>query len=452
MRIGVRLGASGAEGALVHSGRALAAAGRAEGGWRALSALLRELTAAAKSTVDSVTWNVGELLEHSLRAVGSPGLPPMAFTVRPATPVAALQVLPRPPRAPGHPSPLVRSLVAWRGVITGGHDLFGAELTPVDLDAAVRAAAEARAAGLGTLTITATGAATCVGHEEAVAARLREEFPDLRIRLSNDGGGLGLLERDATTIVNAALLGAAEELIERCERLTAALPGPPSCWFATGDGGRVSAKRLRAVPVRGVGADAATALTGAAVLTHRPDAHVVLAGIGLVALGQVADGMPRIASDLAGRLGVRMVPPIPVLNVRTDEGVPAVTAELRSLVGPRVIAAMGPQGRDVADRLCTEIGPDLVPVRSEAHPCAVGAACAEPSAWLDVVVPADTLDELQRQQHLAEQQAMTLVAASGARPGSERVVSSVATALAFLGRDAYRLHVRAGSLPEEVPR
>ncbi|WP_168200916.1 hypothetical protein, partial [Allokutzneria sp. NRRL B-24872] len=385
-----------------------------------------------------------ELFEHALLAVG-PGAPaPPPFTVLPAVPVASLLVLPRAPRALAHPSELVRSLVSWRGVVTGGHDLFGSELVPVDLDAAVRAATEARAAGLGTLTITATGASNSVAHEEAIAARLREEFPDLRIRLSGDAGGLGLLERDATTTINAALLTTAEDLIERCERVTASLPGSPSCWFATGDGGRVSAKRLRTVPVRCLGSDAATVLTGSAVLTRRPDAHVVLAARGFISLGRVDAGLPMIAPDLAGKLRVRTVSPIPVLNVRGNAAEPALAAELRTLVGPRVVAAFDREGVEVADRLCADI-PELVPMRSEANASAVGAACSEPSAWLDIVVPADTLDELQRQQHLAERQAMTLVAAAGAHPGSERVISSVATALAFLGRDVYRLHVRASS-------
>ncbi|SDM26124.1 hypothetical protein [Allokutzneria albata] len=449
MRIGVRLGASGADAALVHAGRVLAAARRSDGGWRGLPALLRELSVAAPSTVDTVVWNIAPLVEYALLATGAQAQVPKAFSVTPAVPVASLLVLPRAPRALAHPSELVRSLISWRGVVAGGHDLFGAELVPVDLDAAVRAATEARAAGLGTLTVTATGASNSVAHEEAVAARLREEFPDLRIRLSSDSGGLGLLERDATTIINAALLGTAEELIERCERLTAALPGAPGCWFATGDGGRVSAKRLRAVPVRCLGADGASVLTGSAVLTRRPDTHVVLAARGFIALGRVDDGRPRIAPDLAGKLGVRTVSPIPVLNVRGTGSEPALAAELRSLVGPSVVAAFDREGVGVAERLCAEIGPALVPLRSEANPSAVGAACSEPSAWLDIVVPADTLDELQRQQHLAERQAMTLVAAAGARPGSERVISSVATALAFLGRDVYRLLVRASSRPEE---
>jgi hypothetical protein len=56
--------------------------------------------------------------------------------------------------------------------VRGGHDLFGTELTPLDIEAAVREARAAREAGFEALAVTATGAVGSTDHETAVAERI----------------------------------------------------------------------------------------------------------------------------------------------------------------------------------------------------------------------------------------------------------------------------------------
>ncbi|MBW4718843.1 hypothetical protein [Saccharothrix obliqua] len=404
MRIGVRLTPDLAHGALV-AGGALVASRSGEP-----RELLTRL--ASGSRVDTVTWDVSAVLDASLGSV----------TGR----VAAVRVLPGVARGTalgGHPSPLVRSLVGWRGHVTGGHDLFGAELAPLALDD--QAAELAAAGGLDTLVVTATGAVGRADHEREVAARVLAHRPGLRLCLSYEVGGPGLLEREAAAVLNAALLDVADDLVDRCAAATAALPGEVGCGFVTGEGGRVSAERLRSLPVLALGADDATRLSGAAVLGGATDALVVLVGREVV-VGHVRDGLPHVEPDLVGPHGVRLAAPRPVLS--------------RTPVEPaghdHVVVALLDGAEDVGDLAGTLVRPD-------ADLGAVGAACARAGAWLDVVATADTADELDQLRERVRQRALTVVATSGSEPGAARVVADTARPVAYLRSGVYRLHVRA---------
>lgn len=468
MRIGVRMSGARACGVLVDRDRVLASASVPidSGTGESLAELLHDLGAASPSGVTAVTWDVASVLEAALvRAArepeetdgpGDPDAPGGPAGTRAGVPVAqrvaALRVVPRLPSTPavgGHPAALVRSLVAWRGTVTGGHDLFGNELAPLDLDAAERCAETARAAGLTTLAVTATGACALASHEQALAARLLERFPDLRLCLSYEAGGLGLLEREATTIVNAALLDVAEYLVTGCERATRTLSARASCSFATGDGGRVSGKRLRLFPAVGLAATGAAALIGAATLSGTTDALVVLTGPSTLTLGQVREGLPHVESDLPGAIGVRMAAPQPVLTVNrvrtASEAATLLTEHSRRTTD--VVAVLDEGGLEVAEQFLRATGGVPVLLRPGADIAAVGAACTEPSAWLDLLIPG-TAEELDGLQTRAEQQALTLVAANGAKPGSEHIVRSAATAVGYLRSSLYRLQVRASSRPE----
>ncbi|GGO95133.1 hypothetical protein [Wenjunlia tyrosinilytica] len=469
MRIGIRTSASTAHGVLMDGGAVVSAAtapldGSAPG---ALTALTTGLAAAASPEVDSVTWDVSSVLEEALERA-SEGRAPSSLVgpgglslVWPGSPVvaqhvAAVRVVPRSPAAPGlgaHPSSLVRSLVSWRGTVTGGHDLFGNELAALDLDAALRCAEQAALAGLTTLAITATGACNRAIHEESVAAWLLERIPRLRLCLSHESGGLGLLEREATTVVNAALLDVAENVVAECEQATSALGDGVSCWFATGDGGRVSAKRLRWFPVVGLAATAASALIGAATLSGSRDAVVGLTGPAMITVGQVRGGLPHVEADLPRRIGVRMTTPQPVLTFSAVDPASPTAHPLNEHSGPTVdvVAVLDEGGREVADQLRRHVHPGPTWLRSPADIAAVGAAHTEASAWLDLLIPAETTDELDRLQARAEQQALTLVASNGARPGTERVVKSSAAAVGYLRASLYRLQVRATGLPDDGP-
>ena len=423
-RVGVRVLPHAAMAALVVDGRLVRQSGVPlkfeAANARAVTGLLRDLSSGTR--VESVAWELSDVLVPSAESAE----------------VAVLRIAPRRPVSAAlgrHPAPLVRSLVGCEAVVQGGHDLFGTELAPLDVDAAVREAQAAWRQGFEVLTVTATGAVGCADHEMAVAEQVLESVPGLRLCLSHEVGGFGLLQREAATVLNAALHSRAVHLVDLCEHITATASRDATSWFVTGDGGRVSAERMRSFPVSVVGARGAAALLGAAMLAGAATATVVLADNGVLVSGQVRDALAHIASDVMEPAGLRLATPQAVLS-------PLTAAVPAGMATTTVVAAVDETdtraAREFADHLGTgtlvESGSDLV---------AVGATGTEPGAWLDLVVTADTNAELQRTRALLERRTCTLVASGGGNPGSERVVSSAAIPLSFLRSGSYRLVVRA---------
>ncbi|PBC69632.1 hydantoinase/oxoprolinase-like protein [Streptomyces sp. TLI_235] len=442
MRIGIRLNTDEVHTVLTDGRRVVetSSAPPTEAWDNTLAALIRRPAGSPDSTIDSVTWDISGLLEASLLP---PPYSPKAVSVPGAGRVAALRIVPRALHGrAAHPSSLVTSLAAWRATATGGHDLFGTELAPLDLDGARECARSAQAQGLTTLAVTATGAGACADHEQAVAALLLEEFPHLRLCLSHESGGLGLLEREATTVINAALLDVVADLVDRCEQATSNILPNASCWFACSDGGRVPAKRMRWLPVTGLAATTPTALMGAAALAGRTAALVALVGSRAIIVGRVEGGLPHIETNLPGSLAVQLTLPQAAATVHPV----GATAPGTSLIeqNPQaidVVAVLDEGAVLPAHQLMQAAGRDTTLVRSEADLAGLGTACTEPSAWLDLLVPVSAAEELDRVQSEIEQRALTLVATDG--PGSECIVRSVASPVGYLS--IYRLQVRAAA-------
>ncbi|MFD9123219.1 hypothetical protein [Kitasatospora sp. NPDC059571] len=445
MRIGVRLDTTGMHAVLADGPRVVAATSSPHTHGEPLTDLLRPLAGTGRhpaDPIDSVTWDISDLLETSL---APPPTTPGAHLRPPASPVAALRVVPRVPQSAAratHPSPLVTALATWRGTAAGGHDLFGTELAPLDVAAARDCALRAQAAGLTTLAITATGAGACTDHEQTIAARLLEEFPHLRLCLSHEVGGLGLLEREATTVVNAALFDVVADLIDRCEHAVGRVLPAASCWFAGGDGGRIPGKRLRWLPVLGLAASTATTLIGASAMAGRSGAHVALVSAHTITTGRTDDGLPHVEADLPGNLDAQLT--LPQAAVVVHQTGPASTETWlhdRTEDPIDVVAVLDEAATVPAHHLLQALAHGTTLVRPETDLAALGAACTQPSAWLDLLVPVTAPEELDRIQSQAEQRALTLVAADG--PGTERIVRSVASPVGYLS--IYRLQVRAAA-------
>ena len=90
-------------------------------------------------------------------------------------------------------------------MIAGGHEYDGRVIVPLDT-AALRDAA-ARIADLGVTAVAIAGVFSPLTdeHERIAADILRQRNPGLRITLSATLGGIGLLERENATLLNACL-------------------------------------------------------------------------------------------------------------------------------------------------------------------------------------------------------------------------------------------------------
>jgi hypothetical protein len=325
------------------------------------------------------------------------------------SPVTVIRIVPRPATDPAlgrHPAEVIERLVARRITIGGGHDLFGRELRPLDLTQLRAACTEIQAPDI---AVVAAGSPAQPAHEQAVANALQAALPDARISLSYEFGGHGLVAREATMVLNAALAAAAGEILDACQSVN--LP----FHVARGDGGWVSAARLRVLPVVGLGAVDALRLLGAAALAGVKDCRVLLERAPTPVVGDVRHGLVRVRSQAPSELGTLLVVPTAVL-ARADFAPAGMVVRAR---------------RDIDELAC------------------VGAAVSRPTAWLDEIAFIDSTAKLEGIRRDALARATAIATANGAAPGTADVVEMATVALPYSPAGTVRLSVRVAGRPGE---
>lgn len=187
--------------------------------------------------------------------------------------------------------------------LPGGYEYDGREIKALD-PAAVRAAARAmRTQGLRAVAISSVFAPVNAAMERAAAAIVAEELPEARIVQSATIGRMGLLERENATIMSAALVGIAGSVVASfgaaLRRLAIAAP----FYVTQNDGTLITAERASATPVLTFGSGPTNSMRGAAFLTGRADAIVIDVGGTTTDIGVLAKGFPRessVAVDIGG--------------------------------------------------------------------------------------------------------------------------------------------------------
>ena len=148
-------------------------------------------------------------------------------------------------------------VIGLSAIIEGGNEYTGAEIAPLDTDAARRFAAEATAAGCRAIAVSAAFSPATSEHElrarDVLAAELGDAFP---VSLSHEVGSLGLLERENATILNAALLSVASSVVDGFESALAAHELAIDAYLTQNDGTLLTAAEAGRFPVLTLGSGA----------------------------------------------------------------------------------------------------------------------------------------------------------------------------------------------------
>ena len=108
---------------------------------------------------------------------------------------------------------------------------------------------------VGAVAVTAVHAQASRAHEEQAALVLGDVLgPDVAIVTGSDDGGLGLLERENTAVLDAALAPAARRVLDGIAALMAARGMPDELYVMRGDGTVFPAQAAARRPLRTVGA------------------------------------------------------------------------------------------------------------------------------------------------------------------------------------------------------
>ncbi|KAJ4218571.1 hypothetical protein NW759_008464 [Fusarium solani] len=218
-----------------------------------------------------------------------------------------------PPFA-GLPDDLREIVEGYSESLPGGIEIDGRVITPLDEDAVKRAAKEIRKAGIRDIAVV--GIYSPIDselHQEArVAEILRSVLgEDINITLSHNVAGIGFIERENATILNATILPFARKTIRQFQRSIRDLNLSANLFLTKNDGTLISAEDASALPVSTFLSGPTNSLTGAVFLANiqdRLNQGALVLDIG----GTTSDvcavepsGLPRPAAAFSHLAGVR---------------------------------------------------------------------------------------------------------------------------------------------------
>ena len=200
----------------------------------------------------------------------------------------------------------LRGAVGGHGYLAhGGHEFDGRELSALVQDEIAGIARQIRDRGITAVAISSVFSPVNSDHEERAAEIVREEIADADLTLSSSIGGIGLLERENASILNAALGALARRTVEGLEAALAKAGIQAPIYLTQNDGTLMNTGFAARYPVLTIASGATNSMRGAALLTGAEDAVVVDVGGTTTDVGVLCGGFPRVASSTVSIGGVR---------------------------------------------------------------------------------------------------------------------------------------------------
>jgi N-methylhydantoinase A/oxoprolinase/acetone carboxylase beta subunit len=438
---------------------------------------------------------------HALNAVVSRRALGRVVTLRVAAPSSRSV-----PPMTGWPSDLRSVVDGGAAIVRGGVEVDG-RVHPIDHDE-IRRAVDGRP--VGAVAIAGPFSLQDPSQELEVADLVRDVVgADVLIATSHMIGGLGLLERENATILNAALRDVVAGVVDGFASALATHGVDATPFLTQNDGTLMRLEHALEMPVLTIGSGPANSIRGAAALTGITDAHVIDVGGTTTDVGVIRAGFPRVAAvgvDLGGvRTNFRM-PDVHAVAVGggtrlTPEGslgsssvgrtltrdalvfggdTPTLSdaavaagrvrmgdaARVKGRTWPDALAEAEGRVADALDRMKTSREPvevllvgggssllaDTLPGASTVHrPArydvanAIGAAIALVSGEAEVV--AEVADHREDAIERCIGQARTRAIAAGADPASIEVVAVDETPLAYMDRPMSQLRAKVAGPP-----
>jgi N-methylhydantoinase A/oxoprolinase/acetone carboxylase beta subunit len=187
-------------------------------------------------------------------------------------------------------------------IIQGGHEYEGTEILPLDEDA-VAAFARACVNAVDAIAITGVTSPANPDHElrarEIVRDTIGEAYP---VTLGHEVGGLGLIERENSAVLNGALRFVGNDIVNGLQRALDSHRLDADIYITQNDGTLLVAAEAARRPIMTIGSGPTNSMRGAAYLSGVSDAIVMDVGGTSTDVGLLIDGFPR-ESALAVEIG-----------------------------------------------------------------------------------------------------------------------------------------------------
>ncbi len=192
----------------------------------------------------------------------------------------------------GWPEDLTAAVSAGTWIARGGVEIDGRHVALDHEELSGIAATIAREGVAGAIAIVGMFS-PLDPEQERSACTLFAGTTGLPVSLSSEIGGLGLLERENATVLNAALGGLVLNLITSLTEAITRLGDGVRGFLTQNDGTLMALAHARHAPVFMIGAGASNSVRGAALLTGRSDALVIDVGGTSADVGALVNGFPR---------------------------------------------------------------------------------------------------------------------------------------------------------------
>jgi N-methylhydantoinase A/oxoprolinase/acetone carboxylase beta subunit len=190
-------------------------------------------------------------------------------------------------------------------LVAGGHEYDGRVLSPLDEAEVVKVAHDLRSRGITQVALVGVFAPVNPEAELRAAEILRHEYPEVQVTLSHRLGGIGLLERENATLLNAALMPEAVRVTAALEHAMRTLGLAVPLFISQNDGTLMTPSEIGNYPVLTFASGPTNSMRGAAFLSGLKDALVVDIGGTTSDVGVLAGGFPRQAGMAVRLAGVR---------------------------------------------------------------------------------------------------------------------------------------------------
>jgi len=233
------------------------------------------------------------------------------------------------------PADLHSTVIGPAEIIRGGFEYDGREIAPLDEDA-VRRFAAACMGKVQAVAITSAFAPASFDHELRAAEIIAAEVGDqLRVGLSHQVGSIGMLERENATILNAALFGVAQAVVDGFHAALSSHGLNVESYLTQNDGTLMTSDEAIRLPILTVGSGPTNSMRGACALAGLSDALVIDVGGTSADVGILVDGFPRESSAAVEVGGVRTNFRMPdLISIGLGGGTIVTTEGDRVVVGP----------------------------------------------------------------------------------------------------------------------
>ena len=301
MRIGIDVGGTHTDAVLLDGDEILATT-------KALTSA--DVTSGILTALDTVLSESG-VSQSDVRAVmlGTTQFTNAVIERRELSAVAAIRIgLPSGEGVPpmiGWPEDIAGALGGHVYSLDGGYLYDGRPLAALNDEQIDKAIADIRGKGIKAVSIASAFSPMNAEPELKIAERVTAAIPDARITLSHRIGRIGILERENAALLNAALLGFADRVVDAFGQALVSKGIGARFFVSQNDGTLMDAEFVREYPALTFASGPTNSLRGACRLTGLNDAIVVDIGGTTSDIGVLQDGFPRESNVIIDVGGVR---------------------------------------------------------------------------------------------------------------------------------------------------